>query len=306
MKVSCVLALSIYIWRMKVIKLIVDNISVPIKTIKFSDGASSIKLEVPDALVKYPPSAYYSITVDPVTPADNYLWEILLVQDAIKRTFKARFNKRLLNLPYLPHARADRVFEEGNPFPLDVFLWELVDRFDQILLTDPHSDYYKEYNDSMKFFVNEQWECFNEVCLKDIRSCDVLVAPDKGSLAKIHKLQQKLDQRTIATYVIEAGKKRDIETGRVIETTLPDGCDLTGKTCWIVDDICAGGATFRPLAQKLKEAGAAKVYLYVTHGIFDKGVTPFWEFIDRIYTYQIIGEYLTQKDISNFNKTDFQ
>ena len=81
------------------IKLIVDNVEVPIKVVNFSDGSSNIKLEVPEYLVKYPPSAYYSISVDPTTPADAYMWEISLAQDAVCRTFGC-FKKSILNLPY--------------------------------------------------------------------------------------------------------------------------------------------------------------------------------------------------------------
>jgi hypothetical protein len=40
------------------IRLIVDGVGVPIKTVNFSDGSSNVQLLVPDQLKKYPPSAY--------------------------------------------------------------------------------------------------------------------------------------------------------------------------------------------------------------------------------------------------------
>lgn len=287
------------------VKLIVDNVEVPIKVIKFSDGGSNIKLEVPEYLVKYPPSAYYSISVDPTTPVDSYLWEILLAVSAIEETFGTKWNKELLYLPYLPHARADRVFEKGNAFPLKMFFEAINFMFDEIFLVDPHSNFYLHYTGDISqavINVKEQYECFNEVCGKLVQSGDVLIAPDKGSLHKIHKLQQKLDVKSVATFVIEAGKKRDIETGRVIETTLPEGSSVEGKVCWIADDIIAGGGTFIPLAKKLKESGAKEVNLYITHGIFDKGLDILGEYIDNIYTYQIVGNYVSLKDIEQFNQ----
>jgi len=282
-------------------RLMVDNTVVPIKRIQFSDGGTNIKLEVPAQLEDQVTFSYYSISVDLDTPADNYLWEILLLDDAVQNTFGLSFKRRLLHLPYLPHGRADRVFEKGNPFPLEVFITTIHTMFDEIFLTDPHSDYYKNYIRT-EFIVKTQHQCFIEVVGNKIKSGDVLISPDKGALNKIYKLQLALDHRMIATWVVEAGKKRDIETGRVIETTLPEDENLTGKVCWIVDDLCDGAGSFLPLAKKLKEVGAKEVNLYITHGIFSKGLDILKEYIDNIYTYQVIGKFVTIKDIQQFNE----
>lgn len=287
------------------VKLIVDNVEVPIKVINFSDGSSSVKLEVPEYLVKYPPSAYYSISVDPTTPADAYMWEISLAQDAVCRTFGC-FKKSILNLPYLPHARADRVFENGNALPLEVFL-DSVLGFTEVMLTDPHSDFIfqKEYHQVVKVSIKPQHQCFIDV-VKDIESGSVLVSPDKGATKKIYQLQQRLDIHTIATFVIEADKKRDVSTGRIIDTTLPEDFDYAGKTFYIVDDLCDGGGTFLPLAQKLKDLGAKEVNLYVTHMIGAKGLDIFKEVIDNVFCYQVVGRYLTMKDVQDYNKSTIQ
>lgn len=280
------------------IQLIIDNLTIPVKVINFSDGASSVKLEVPE---DFNPSRYYAISVDPTTKVDDYLWQIHLVVDAINQTLKHTFNKKILRLAYLPYARADRVFEQGNPFPLQMFFDNLL-CFTDIHLTDPHSDFYKSYYDIVNFEVKLQHQCFIETVGNEIKSGDVLIAPDKGSLNKIYKLQQALDYRMIATFVVEAGKKRDIETGRVVETTLPDGVDLKDKTVWIADDLLDAGGTFIPLALKLKEVGAKSVNLYITHFIGAKGLDLFKGVIDNIYTYQTVGTYVNRIDIDNFNK----
>lgn len=282
------------------IQLIVDNVTIPVKVINFSDGASSVKLEVPE---DFNPSSYYSISVDPTTKVDDYLWQIALVNDAVNNLWGwDKFKRSHLRLAYLPYGRADRVFEQGNPHPLDIFLQAFQYMFDVVYLTDPHSEYYLKYAPYTEFEVKSQHQCFIELVGNDIKSGDVLISPDKGALSKIYKLQQALDVRTIATFVVEAGKKRDIETGRVIETTLPDNVDLKDKTVWIVDDLLDKGGTFIPLAKLLKERGASKVNLYITHGIFVGGLDLFKGVIDNIYTYQTIGTYVNRTDIDNFNK----
>ena len=61
--------------------------------------------------------------------------------------------------------------------------------------------------------------------------------------------------------------------------------DIQNKTILIIDDICDGGMTFKLTAERLKELGAKEVHLYVTHGIFSKGLETLRESgIDRIFT----------------------
>ncbi len=278
------------------IKLIVDNINIPVKHIKFSDGSSNIKLEIPEG---FSASAYSSITVCPTTPVDVYTQEIGLACYAMPWELR----KTILNLPYLPHGRADRVFENGNPCPLELFFDDLTNYSDgfEIHLTDPHSDYYLKYEDYFDFVVKPQHDCFIDLLKNNIQSGDVLVSPDKGALSKIYKLQLALDYRMIATQVIEATKTRDITTGKILSTDLPKGVDLADKVVYIVDDILDAGGTFIPLAEKLREAGAKEVHLYVTHGIFAKGLDIFKGVIDKLHVYQIVGTYVTMGDINNFN-----
>lgn len=287
-------------------KLIVDNVEVPIKVIKFSDGSSNVKLEIPEYLVKYPPSAYYSISVDPTTPADAYMWEISLVLSAVFNTWpEVRWNSSLLYLPYLPHARADRVFEKGNAFPLEMFSAFVNSICSEVFLIDPHSGFLEGFVDQPDVHVQYQHQCFIDA-VRSIKSGSVLVSPDKGAAKKIYRLQQALDLRSVSTFVIEADKKRDVSTGRIVDTTLPEDFDYAGKTFYIVDDICDGGGTFLPLAQKLKDLGAKEVNLYVTHMIGAKGLDIFKGVVDNVFCYQVVGTYLTMKDVQDYNKSTIQ
>jgi ribose-phosphate pyrophosphokinase len=71
--------------------------------------------------------------------------------------------------------------------------------------------------------------------------------------------------------VVTASKVRVQATGHLVTGEL-SGESVTGKRVLIVDDICDGGATFIGLAAKLREAGATDVVLFVSHGIFSRGV----------------------------------
>ena len=266
--------------------IVCDGQEIEFKKIEFSDGSSNFKLLVEPS---FSVDRYYSIAVDPSTPGDAVLWEVLLAADALGE-FISTDTKRYLVLMYLPHARADRRFETGNAFPLDVFTQAIKGVFDEIFLTDAHSNYF-ENNIGCSVEEFKQWECFLAAGV-NVSSGDVLIAPDKGARGKIVELQQRLDNKTVATFIVEASKKRDKETGRIIDTTLSDNCAV---------NLSDKGGTFIPLAQKLKEAGASQVDLYVTHGIFAAGLDILKEFIDNIYCYQIVSNYITKQDLINFN-----
>jgi phosphoribosylpyrophosphate synthetase len=61
--------------------------------------------------------------------------------------------------------------------------------------------------------------------------------------------------------------------------------DCKDKRVLIVDDICDGGKTFELLAKDLYNAGAEEVNLFVTHGLFSKGLIPLkLAGIKRIFT----------------------
>jgi phosphoribosylpyrophosphate synthetase len=47
---------------------------------------------------------------------------------------------------------------------------------------------------------------------------------------------------------------------------------IEGKRLLIVDDICAGGRTFKELAQKIKSIANCDIDLYVTHGFFNNSI----------------------------------
>jgi ribose-phosphate pyrophosphokinase len=107
----------------------------------------------------------------------------------------------------------------------------------------------------------------------------VLVSPDAGANKKTFEVA-----KYFSTNFIRADKLRDLTTGQIKETIVYAD-DLTGKTAVILDDICDGGRTFIELAKVLKAKGAAKVILFVTHGIFSAGLDPlFAGGIDAIWT----------------------
>jgi ribose-phosphate pyrophosphokinase len=205
----------------------------------------------------------------------------LLLALFIKNTLDyLEFEKVELSISYLIAARMDRVMLDGEPFSLKVVAKILNQAgFQKINIFDPHSEVSTALIEHSYPLSNHEFvkDALDDYFTKNKNSKFCLVSPDAGALKKIHKLAQYLQIED----VIECMKERDVKTGALtnFKTTT---ADLSNQTCFIVDDICDGGGTFAGTAKMLKEKGAKKVVLIVSHGIFSKGTSI--DLVDDIYT----------------------
>lgn len=258
-----------------------------VKVIEFSDGA--LNVELPEDL---PEVKSVNWLVDNVA---KEMIQLMYVVEAIE--LMGMKTPKSLYLPYLPNARADRVFNKGNANPLDNFIRYLsIFDFDEINCYDVHSDKALELAKQYEVPLNSQSQC-SVLCSQfnhRLRGT-IIVAPDKGATEKAKSIAERVD-----TNVIQVVKHRSLDTGRITSVEVPEG-DYKGKCFTIVDDIVDGGGTFLPIAKQLKEMGALEVNLCVTHGIFAKGLDIFKEYIDNIYVANIVGEYITTQCIQKFN-----
>lgn len=180
---------------------------------------------------------------------------------------------RTLIIPYFPYARQDRVTVACDAFTLKPFA-ALINSlgYDRVVTYDVHSDVTPALVDRLQ--VISQQDIVTQ-CLTIFEGLHI-VAPDAGATKKAFGIAQAFGRNFIA-----ASKVRDVATGQILRTEV--GCESIDGDCLIVDDICDGGRTFTELAKALKAKGAAKVHLYVTHGIFSQGLAPFEGLIDSIF-----------------------
>lgn len=186
-----------------------------------------------------------------------------------------------LELLYLPYGRQDKEVSNNTTFALTTFSNLLNSlNFKHIYINDPHSKKALEliYN-SEDFYPTR---LVNKVYHNN--NIDLVCYPDKGAL---HKYME------IYSFPFVYGEKtRDQETGNIINYKLCG--DVKDSNVLIIDDICDGGATFITLAESLYKNGAKNVNLFVTHGIFSKGVVPLFKAnINNIYTSK--GKILNSK-----------
>ena len=164
-----------------------------------------------------------------------------------------------LYMPYIPNARQDRVKSDEDVFTLKYFAWVLNSlNFDKVIVLDPHSSVSEALIDRIE--VMSPAELIKEVYDKIYTDGEemLLFYPDEGAMKRYSGMIS-------APYAFGI-KERDWATGKIKGLSVFDGGQsIEGKTVLIVDDISSRGGTFYHSAKKLKELGAAKVFLYVTH-----------------------------------------
>jgi len=111
----------------------------------------------------------------------------------------------------------------------------------------------------------------------------VVICPDKGAVQRTRAIVNAFEKDFQPEPIVYCEKVRDPATGQITHTDIKVD-SLEGRTAIITDDICDGGYTFIKVAEQLRAKGASKVILFVTHGIFSKGLDVFDGLIDHVFT----------------------
>lgn len=239
----------------------------------FSGGEPHIKIK-PDFDVSE------TVTITHRINSFNDFGLLLLAIDALKR-----MEVKLINvfIPYFPGARQDRVMIAGEPLSVKVYADVLNSlKLNRITVFDAHSEVTPALLDNCEVISNH---AFIAEVLKKIGNEVKLISPDGGALKKIYKVSEHLG----GIDVVECSKSRDVKTGKLSGFKVYDD-NLQGMDCLIVDDICDGGGTFIGLAEELKNKNAGKLYLAVSHGIFNKGFEAMKAF-EKIFTTDSFREF---------------
>lgn len=197
--------------------------------------------------------------------------EFLLVAQ-IKTLLDLQGRPITLHMPFLPYARQDKDISNETTFALHAFATLLNSlNFDRVTAIDPHSPIAATIIDN---FEAIEPTIFIESVVRKIKP-DVICYPDFFARERYNQL--------VPFENVHAMKERNPLTGEIIKYELIG--DVKGKNVLIVDDICDGGATFIFATKELLKRGATEVHLYVSHGIFSKGLEVLREAgINRIFT----------------------
>ena len=175
----------------------------------------------------------------------------------------------ILEIPYIPNARMDRVKNDSECFTLKYFC-DLVNAIeaDEVYVNDPHS---KVSLDLMLRSHEMGYNGFKSVLgirnlLKKLiveyaaSSNCFYCFPDKGAMDKYSPQLNDLP-------ILYGEKQRNWKTGRIesLDIVNNTGKSLNQATVFLIDDICSYGGTIVRCAEKLKNLGAGKVVVFVSH-----------------------------------------
>lgn len=195
-------------------------------------------------------------------------------------------------LPYLPYARQDRATDTGTHNAVEVLALLLATSGVKKFMTfDVHSHAsVVAFSKAGLELENRNSAPFIDAYLATLESKGMidrtkvaLVVPDKGGRARKDDQRDSLAAgRAIDVPIFYCDKVRDTKTGKITSMRVDDDSPATiadGTAVFCVDDICDGGATFGGVAKVMLERypnikSSCSMHLWVTHGIFSKGIDP--------------------------------
>lgn len=187
-----------------------------------------------------------------------------------------------LVMPYIPNARQDRVKSSNDVFTLKYFA-EFINELalNTVTVLDPHSSVSEALFDNLVIETPEKYidKAIAKIYEKTNNEPLMVFYPDEGAMKRYAGM--------LSMPYAFGIKKREWESGKIVGLDVAGEIDnIIGKNIIIVDDISSRGGTFYHSAKKLKELGANKIYLYISHceptildgEIFKSGL------IDKVFT----------------------
>lgn len=273
--------------------------------IKYPAGEFQVRIK-PEYINEFETSD--SIVIQQSIKSSDDILILALLVDAIRGV--QIFAKISLFVPYLPYARADRRFTPGDCFGLKVFSQMIANMgFYRVLTLDAHSDVALDCG-----FVNLSPKEYIIQTINDVGtqySWVNVLFPDAGAAKRysINELDATSNVGGSNVKSLYCSKVRNVETGKFESFSVPANDEFVPNCpILIVDDLCDGGGTFIGIVEKLVQQKMKfnGLYLYVTHGIFSKGLNTLLYsgsgFFDRIYT---TNSYYELPHGEIFNKTDY-
>jgi ribose-phosphate pyrophosphokinase len=218
---------------------------------KFPDGEKIIKLEDDvrgrDCFVIQ--STCY--------PVDEYVMELLIYLDCIKRASAKRITAVI---PYFGYARQDRKDEGRVPITAKLMANLITNAgADRVVAIDLHAQQLQGFFDIPVDHLTGELvlsEYFKEKKFDNL----VIVSPDVGNMKTAARYAQHLGGELAIVH------KKRVSGAEVSADTIIG--DVEGKNVLMCDDIIATGGTVSSAVELVKKRGAKNVYIGATHAVF--------------------------------------
>lgn len=192
-----------------------------------------------------------------------------------------------LYVPYFFGSRSDRDFGSGINYFRDVIAPIInAQGYKWVETLDPHSlNTVGAINNLREIPLNPIiFEAIKEPLTSGIEGITI-VSPDFGAYKKVWSFCEYLNEKTgghLDIDFISCEKIRNLD-GKILHTKI-HGTPKYDQAI-IIDDICDGGRTFIEISKQITRDGfKGDLSLWVTHGIFSKGLRELSKHFKKIYT----------------------
>lgn len=218
----------------------------------FSDGEISVEIN------ENVRGADVFIIQSTCSPTNDNLMELIVMVDALRRASAGRITAVM---PYFGYARQDRRVRSARvPITAKVvadFLSSV--GVDRVLTVDLHAEQIQGF-----FDVPVDNVFGTPILLEDMRQRNienpVIVSPDIGGVVRARAVAKLLEDADLAIIDKRRPKANVAQVMHIIG-------DVSGRDCFIVDDMIDTGGTLAKAAEALKEHGAKRVFAYATHPV---------------------------------------
>lgn len=219
-------------------------------------------------------------------PAENLL-ELFTIINTLKIN-KAK--KITVIAPYLGYAKSDHTDRKNQPINAALFAKFLeIAGADHVITCEPHGKNIFGFF-TIPFTALSTASLFAEYLESKITAHTTIATPDLGGLERSVELAKTLN---IKNKIIVIEKKRPSYDQAVITNI---SGNAKGKDIVIIDDLIQTGNTIFNAAQALKEQGASKIYVAITHFCYSANA------LEKISADNLLTEFITTNTIP-FPKT---
>ena len=235
------------------------NLGVPLsasKLFRFSDGEIGVSIE------ESVRGADVYVVQPTCEPANEHLFELLIIVDALKRASAYHVN---LVMPYFGYARQDRKTRSREPITAKLVA-NLLEKAgaDRVISADLHAGQIQGFFDIPVDHLTGiplLASYFRRTLSAEMEQGLVtVVSPDIGGVVRARKFAGQMNNADLAIVDKSHEVANQCEVMEIIG-------NIEGKTCVLVDDIIDTAGTIVKAAEALKERGAKEVYACATHGV---------------------------------------
>jgi len=218
----------------------------------FSDGEISVEIE---ETVR---GREVFIIQPTCKPTNDYIMELLVMVDALRRASAARITAVV---PYFGYSRQDRRPRSSRVPITAKVVANMIESVgvDRILTVDLHADQIQGF-----FNIPVDNVYASPILLGDVwrqrHDSLLVVSPDVGGVVRARALAKRLGDADLAIIDKRRPKANVAKVMNIIG-------DVEGKNCVLVDDLVDTAGTLCNAAGALKEHGAVSVSAYCTHPV---------------------------------------